>query len=159
LADAKWIRDASAEKNTTVKFSIDDEEVGGQVREVLTLETNLAGGSGYRWGQIILTNETMIQTLQKGSGVRFKVLGDGKRWKFLVGTEEAMSDYGFYQIPLATKKGKIVEIDVPFSKLKQPVGRRVPFIKSSINFLQIHRGSDTGGTGPSTIKVFDFEIY
>jgi hypothetical protein len=164
LADDKWrpevgTENASARKDTTVQFRIYDEEIGGQVREVLTLETNLAKASGWRYGQIILTNETMVQTLQKGSGVRFKVLGDGKKWIVIVPTNEAMSDYCFYQIPIVTKNKKVVEIDVPYSKLKQPTwGKKVPFIKTSINSLQFLR-NQTGGTGPSTIKVFDFEIY
>jgi hypothetical protein len=51
-------------------------------------------------------------------------------------------------------------VDIPYSKLKQPAwGKKVPFIKSSIFFLTFQRNSDIGGTGPSTIKVFDFEIY
>jgi hypothetical protein len=165
LADAKWRPSANSEhastrKNTTVKFSIDDEEIGGQVREVLTVDTNIASGSGWRISELSLTNETMVQTLQKGSGVRFKVLGDGKKWKLVVGTDEAMSDYGLYEMQIQTKKEKILEIDVPYSKLKQPSwGKKVPFIKSSIKTLQFQRKDDTGGTGPSTIKIFDLVVY
>jgi hypothetical protein len=83
LADAEWTQYVNAEKEsakkeTTVQFSIANEEIGGQVREVLTLETNLGKGSGWKIGSCISPNEKMVQTLQKGSGVRFKVLGDGK---------------------------------------------------------------------------------
>jgi hypothetical protein len=165
LADGQWTREAGTEhastkNDTTVQFNVVDEEIGGQVREVLTLETSIAKGSGWRFVQIMLNNETMVQTLQKGSGVRFKVLGDGKKWILIVPTNEGMSDYGFYQIPIATKKEKVVEINVPYKKLKQPTwGKKVPFIKSSIIHLQFQRNSDIGGTGPSTIKIFDFVVY
>jgi hypothetical protein len=160
LADGQWFPSVSAEKNTTVQFSIDNEEIGGQEREVLTLDTNLA--SGNRWGfcKLRLTDETIVQTLQNGSGVRFKMLGDGKSWKFQVGTNEAMSDHWYHEILVKTQKGKVVEVDVPYSKLKQPPqGKKVPFIKTSINSIYFLREVETGGKGPSTIKVFDFEIY
>ena len=165
LADAQWIEwvgteNTATKKDTTVQFSIANEEIGGQVREVLTLVTNLAKGSGWRISQIELTNETIVQTLQKGSGVRFKVLGDGKKWKLIIGTNEANKDGCFYEIPIATKEGKVVEVDVPYSKLKQPPwGKKVRFVKNSIMCLTLQRHTDIGGTGPSTIKIFDFEIY
>jgi hypothetical protein len=165
LADGQWrptvyTENASVRKNVTVQFSIADEEIGGQVREVLTMDTNLASGSGWRCIVLRLTNETTVQTLQKGSGVRFKVLGDGKSWRFQVGTDEAMSDHCYHEIRVKTKKGNIVEIDVPYSKLKQPAwGKKVPFINTSINSIYFQRHSDIGGAGSSTIKVFDFEIY
>jgi hypothetical protein len=165
LADAQWIQytgaeNASVRKNVTVKFSIADEEIDGQVREVLTLITNLPKGSGGRWSLVQLTNETMVQTLQKGSDVRFKVLGDGKRWKFLLGTNETSLDNCHFEIPIKTQNGKVVEIDIPYSKLKQPAwGKKVRFIKSNIKYLEIKRDGDIGGVGPSTIKVFDLVFY
>jgi hypothetical protein len=165
LSDAKWIpwtdaEKASTKKDMTARFKIDNEEISGQVREVLTLESNLGKGSGWRDCGFSLTNETMVQTLQKGSGVRFKVLGDGKRWRLRVRTDEAMSDYCYYVIPIATKKGKLVEIDIPYSKLKQPAwSKKAPFIKSNINLLDLNRADDIGGVGHSTLKVFDFVIY
>jgi hypothetical protein len=164
LSDGQWrpqvgAEDKSKKKDITVQFSIADEEIGGQILEVLTLETNLPKGSGWRYGELRLSNKTIVQTLQNGSGVRFKVLGDGKRWKLIVGTDEAMSIYRFYETPIATKKGKVVEIDVPYSKLKQFYGNNKRLHKSSISSLIIKRDGDIGGVGPSTIKVFDMVIY
>jgi hypothetical protein len=103
LSDGSWNPWTGTEKeatrnDTTVQFNIANEEIGGQVREVLTLETNLPKGSGWRVSQLQLTNETVVQTLQKGSGVRFSVLGVGKRWRLLLGTNETSSDSGHYQI-------------------------------------------------------------
>jgi hypothetical protein len=166
LADARWRPDvyaenASARNNISTKFNVANEQIDGRSREVLTLEVNLAGGSGTRIGQFILENDTMVQQLQKGSGVRFKVLGDGKTWKLQIPTREAQADSCFYETPIATRNGRVVEIDISYSKLKQPSGwgKRVSFIKNSIMCLTIQRHSDIGGTGLSTIKVFDFEIY
>jgi hypothetical protein len=166
LADARWRPDvyaenASARNNTSTKFNIANEQIDGRAREVLTLEVNLPSGSGTRLGQFMLENETMVQQLQKGSGVRFKVWGDGKTWKLQIPTREAEADNCFYETPIATRNGRVVEIDVPYSKLKQPSGwgKKVSFIKTNILCLAIQRHSDIGGTGLSTIKVFDFEIY
>jgi formylglycine-generating enzyme required for sulfatase activity len=113
LADAQWVQFVATEKestrkDTTVRFSIANEEIGGQVREVLTVETNLAKGSGWRYSELQLTNETMVQTLQKGSGVRFKMLGDGKRWKLLVGTDGAAMVACYYEIPIITKTERLL---------------------------------------------------
>jgi hypothetical protein len=165
LADGQWIQWIDTEKeptrkDTSVRYKIANEEIVGQKREVLTVITNLANGSGWRICTLETKNEEIVQTLRRGSGVRFKVLGDGKRWKLQVLTDEAMPDYCHYEVPIITKNGKLVEIDIPYKKLKQPAwGKKVPFIKSSINGLHFHRSDDIGGTGPSTIKVFDFEIY
>jgi hypothetical protein len=104
----------------------------------------------------------MVQALREGSGVRFKVLGDdGKRWILLVGTEEADKNGGsHYGIPIVPKRGKVIEMDVPYTKLKPPeVGRKKKKKKSSIIWLQFFRDSNTGGAGPSTIKVFDLVVY
>jgi hypothetical protein len=164
LADAQWVSETYAATTTlknqiTATFNIANEEIDGRVQEVLTLETNLPKGSGYRQGQYSLSNETMIQQLQRSSGVRFKVLGDGEKWKLLVYTNETWNDGCHYEIPIATKKGNVVEVGIPYSKLKQPTwGKKAPFIKSSILGLGIQRHSDMG-TGSSTLKVFDFEIY
>jgi hypothetical protein len=165
LADAKWVPEIYAVTPTlknqiTATFNIANEEINGRVQEVLTLETNLPNGTGYRQGQYTLSNKTMIQQLQRSSGVRFKVLGDGVKWKLLIYTNETWNDGCHYEIPIATEKGKVVEVDIPYSKLKQPTwGKKAPFIKTSIRGLGIQRHNDIGGTGPSTIKVFDFEIY
>jgi hypothetical protein len=164
LADAKWVPEIYAVTTTlknqiTATFNIANEQIDGRVQEVLTLETNLPNGSGYRQGQYSLSNETMIQQLKRSSGVRFKVLGDGEKWKLLIYTNETWNDGCHYEIPIVTKKGNVVEADIPYSKLKQPTwGKKVSFIKSSIIGLGIQRHSDMG-TGPSTIKIFDFEIY
>jgi hypothetical protein len=164
LADAqwrpfKWAAPASAGKNITVKFNIADEEIGGQIREVLTVEVKLGAGDGWKQGQVFLEDKTTLQQLREGSGVRFKVLGDGKKWILQIPTIEGRRDDCWYEAPIATKKGKVVQIDIPYSKLTPVVnGKMVPFINESITNLQLIKQSNTG-TGPSTIKVFDFEIY
>jgi hypothetical protein len=103
----------------------------------------------------------MVQQLQRGSGVRFKVLGDGKTWKLQLPTTDTRADSCFYEAPIATRNGRVVEIDISYSKLKQPTGwgKKVSFVKNNILCLSIQRHSDVGGTGLSTIKIFDFEIY
>jgi hypothetical protein len=163
LSDARWEPNIDAEtstvkNNSTAKFSINRERIDGQEREVLTMEVKLASGYGWALGRFALVNSTMIQQLQRGSGIRFKVLGDGKIWNLTIPTREPI-DYSWYEATIATRKGRVVEIDIPYSKLKQPAwGKKVPFVKSNIMDINFRKYNDSG-IGPSTIKVFDFEIY
>jgi hypothetical protein len=101
----------------------------------------------------------MVQQLREGSGVRFKVLGDGKQWTLQIPTEEGIRSDWWFEAPIATKRGKVVQVDIPYSKLK-PLGngKKVPFIKESITTLALFKHG-TKESGSSTIKVFDFEIY
>jgi hypothetical protein len=164
LANARWSANAFAENNTvknnsTAKFTTGLERIDGQEKEVLTLEVNLARGSGWSHGVFGLGNNDMVQQLQRGSGIRFKVLGDGKTWKLLVPTRETIGDWCCHEITFTTKKGRVVEIDIPFSKLKQPTwGKQASFVKNSITEIQFLKPSVTG-IGLSTIKVFDLEFY
>jgi hypothetical protein len=165
LADAQWTwnvfaNSESAKSRIATTHNIANEPIDGRVREVLTLETDLGTKTEWKMGLCSITSEIIVQQLQESSGVRFKVFGDGIKWKLQIPTAEAGKDGSHYEIPIATKKGKVVEVDIPYSKLKQPAwGKKVRFIKSSIMGLAIGRHNDIGGTGLSIIKVFDFEIY
>lgn len=165
LSDCRWRvetggANATLKNKTTANFTVGKEYIEGQEKEVLTLEVNLASGNGYRLGQFILENETIIQKLKRSSGVRFKVLGDGKNWRLLIPTTEADNDYCYYEATFSTRQGRIVTIDIPYSNLKQPSGwgKRVAFNKNSIMNLMLQRNS-SNESGTSVIKVFDFEIY
>jgi hypothetical protein len=145
--------------NSTAKINISKEYIEGQEKEVLNLEVDLIRRSGYRYGQFILGNETVIQRLKGGSGVRLKILGDGKRWYLQFATSDTEIDYAHYEAIITTRQGRVLEVDIPYSRLRQPEwGRRAKFNKNDMKYLVFERRSETE-TGGSIIKVFDFEIY
>jgi hypothetical protein len=101
------------------------------------------------------------EKLRKGNGVRFKVLGDGKTWLLRFQTIESRITFAHYQAKIQTKKNKVIQIDIPFSKLKHPgYGKKDPFIKNNIlNMLFEYNSSTENKTRFTVMKVFDFEIY
>jgi len=152
-----WIAVKNDESST--KMSIDKEQIDGRELDVLNIDVNLKKNrSGLCWAGAQLYNENIIQKLKNADGVRFKVLGDGKKWRIYVSTSD-VNDSAFYEAIIQTQKGKVTSVSIPLSRLKQPNwGKKVPFNKDSIQNLTIEMTNNTG-TGPSIIKVFDFEIY
>jgi hypothetical protein len=97
--------------------------------------------------------------LKQANGIRFKVLGDGKKWQLEIATNETQADYANYCYQFITNQNVTTIIDVPFSFLKQPNwGKKVVFNKNSIYALQFLRNADFG-YDTSSIKIFDIEIY
>jgi TolB-like protein len=144
-----------------VKFSVSREVIDKQDKDVLTVEVNLPNGEDYLFGQIVLerTNIPIISHLRQATGVRFKALGDGKPWRIYFGTIETEIDWCSYYYEIQTRRNRVVQVNIPYTSLKQPTwGQQVPFYKNSITSAVLQRSSDLG-TGTSTIKIFDFEIY
>jgi len=146
------------DKNSSSSINIDKERIDGREWDVLTVNINLAAGSP-RWAGVDLLNSSIIQKLKNANGLRFKVLGDGKRWRVHFATSN-VTDSAFHGVTISTQNGKISSIDVPFNKLGQPDwGKKTPFNKNNLIKMAIERQNDMGGAGASTIKIFDFEIY
>ena len=142
--------------NSTGQVDVNRETIAGQQVDVLAVEVNV---KKMEWAGATTENEAIAEQLRGAAGIRFKALGDGKPWQLIINMPETSTDGGSYRIEIKTKKGKVVEIDVPFSKLKQPPwGKRAPFNKDSIEGMAIERGSHQG-LGASSIKVFDIEVY
>jgi hypothetical protein len=157
LADGQWRAETfgTSSSSKTARFNIANEQIDGGEREVLTLEVYLVMTSGWKAAQFVLENQTMVQQLRGGSGVRFKVLGDGRKWVVRINTTEGIQNRCYFESPIATKRGKVVQVDIPYSKLNPYVdGKKVPFIKESILYLALFKRDEQ-----TTIKVFDFEIY
>ncbi|MDR0442795.1 MAG: CsgG/HfaB family protein [Treponema sp.] len=169
LADILWVdgimgENATLEKNTTVSRTIAREVIDGHEREVLTVNIDLGSSmTGWRYGLFYGISNALQQKMRGGSGVRFKILGNGKTWIFLLATKDVTDS--FYQTLVATKKGKVVAVDIPYSKLKQPSwSKMTSFNKSNIDNFCFMYHSDPKSSGPhqtglSSIKIFDFEIY
>jgi hypothetical protein len=171
LANAEWRPEvfganSNLVKNTSARFNVSMVNIEGKEREVLRMEVNLANGKGneFRLGQFTTYNKEILQRLKRGSGIRFKALGDGKNWKILFPTKETESDHCEYEMTITAKQGIVTEFNIPYSGLKQPSwGKKVAFNKSNILNLNIQRNSETksGNTeyGTSMLRIFDLEIY
>ncbi|MDR2965483.1 MAG: hypothetical protein LBU88_06885 [Treponema sp.] len=147
----------------TANCHIGRESIQGQERDVLTLNSNLLTSNEWRQSWFVTYNPLIAQNLKNASGVRFKILGDGGgAWLFRINTSDTHHDGCRHEI-LINDANRVVEIDVPFSILKQPDwGSQVPFVKNNIEGIEIARHSEyftPNAPQSSTIKIFDFEIY
>jgi len=146
--------------NIIVKYKAESENIDGQPKDVLTMEIAFPSGTGGKYAHILTSEQAIIQNLQKANGIRFKVLGDGKTgWAIEVNTSKGIDEYAAYYALFTTRKNKVVEIDIPYSKFKQGdwEKNKTPFNKEKIFVIKIDRSGDISGS--STIKIFDFEIY
>jgi TolB-like protein len=162
-----------SKSGSTVNIKTSEEKIDGNIKNVSTIDIFL-GKSGSYTGAIT-EDQTFVQALIVGNGVRFKVIGDGKGWFFSIQTKEyiiqknnfdQMVAHGFF---LTTKNGQVVEVDIPFSRLRIPTintrnwtsSPTFGFSKASIIGMVIERNNYSLGheSGPSTIKIFDLEIY
>jgi hypothetical protein len=158
-------------------ISISREIIDNAEKDVLTINATLAGGDS-KWIGATLVEENflikvlksrstgsaadinLIQKLANANGVRFKVVGDGKKWEVYFPTTD-VTDTAYHGMTKLTQNKKVSNIDVPFNKLTQPsYGSSVKFNKKNLRGIVIQKSSTIGsGSGASTIKIFDFEVY
>jgi hypothetical protein len=155
---------AAVKNNSSTTFQTARETIQGQgEKDVLTITVNIARGNEWRLGQLLQTDEEILNRLRGANGVRFKALGDGAAgWFVQFPTQETQSDNCQYETAFRTRNGQVVEINIPYSGLKQPSwGRPVRFARENILHMTIQRyaAGDSTFSGSSTIKLFDFEIY
>jgi len=160
-----WKPGDGASPGTTIRNFTGKEVIAGQERDVLTIEVTFtrqtqAGGTG-KWGNVLIDDESVLSKLRTASGIRFKALGDGKRWIVQLHTTETIVDFCSYQADIKTQNNRVVDINLPFSSFKQPSwGKKAPFVKNNIMSITLQRHTETASEiGPSTMKVFDFEVY
>jgi len=150
-------------EGTSAFGDIRNETIQGQSRDVITFTVNLARGSDWREGIFVINNNEVVWQLENALGVRFKVLGDGGRgWEVRIRTTDTNIDHCAHFMSFNNRNGQIVEIDVPYSRLRQPDwGRQVRFNRENIVSLEFRRAAaaDMLTPGSSTIKIFDLEIY
>jgi TolB-like protein len=143
---------------STVRLNTGIERIDGRDRDVLTIAINVAR-SVPTWAGARCEDAATINKMKTGTGIRFKVLGDGKSWELMIATSDTLADSAFHRATVATRNGRVVEIEIPYSKLRQPDwGKKVSFNKNNIRGLNMERNNNSG-TGASTIKIFDFEVY
>jgi hypothetical protein len=165
---------------STSNISISREIIDGAEKDVLTINTALGGGNS-QWTGATLTEENflikvlaqkskttgtteadinLIQKLTNANGVRFKVVGDGKKWEIYFPTTD-VKDTAYHGYTISTQNRKVGNIDVPFNKLSQPsYGNSVRFRKTNLKGIVIQKSAYIdSGSGASTIKIYDFEVY
>jgi hypothetical protein len=156
----KW--EPTRDKSSKASCEISRETIDGKEREVLTIDINLAGGNS-KWAGAMTNNTDVLQRLKNASGVRFKTVGDGRKWEVSFPTSDvAVIDGAHFKFYIITKKEEVSSFDIPFNKLTQPEYVKTPkkFNKKNITSLIIRKDDYTmGGVGAATLKVFDFEIY
>jgi len=138
-----------------ITFNINKEDIEGREKEVLNINGTLATNS---YSELYTLDKTIIEKIIKGSGVSFKALGDGKTWSFGL----IFKGTYYYHYSIKTKKNTIVEVDIPYSKLKQPSwSKKAKFNKDDIERFSFYMGDAFNITQPGKydIKIFDFEIY
>jgi hypothetical protein len=146
------------DNNSSSTMSIGREQIDGREQDVMTISINLAGGTP-RWAGVMSEYVDVNRKLRNANGVRLKVLGDGRRWRVNFPTSN-VTDSAYHGTTISTQSGRVSSIDVPFRNLKQPDwGNMTKFNKNNITGISIERQHDMGGSGSSTIKIFDFEIY
>ncbi|MCL2801746.1 MAG: caspase family protein [Treponema sp.] len=161
----------TARNGTNANMLFGKEVHGGREVDVMTLTVDLARANEWRQGKVSIYSSSgsafsgvLMNRLRNANGIRFSVLGDGGRgWRVLVTTLSTI--HAPHEFIFNPTNGRIVNVDIPFSRLRQPSwvsqNQRVIFDRSLINGLTFARfaGASDTFSGPSTIKIFNFEIY
>jgi hypothetical protein len=164
-SNAGWVSNvdggnASVKNNTKASINFSKETMQNQEVDVMTLTVNLASGTEWRIGEFTLDNNSFVQKLKTVNGISFSVLGDGENgWRVMFPMRETLADNCFHEATFSTTSGRITQVNIPFSKLKQPSwGKSVTFNRNNIVSIIIQRNStESNLSGSSTIKVFDFK--
>jgi len=173
----KAFSDASSKSN----IGIARETIDGIEKEVLTINITLAGGDS-RFAGVSLTDDaffarmfpsqsrsksaettptdnSLIQKLMNANGIRFKVLGDGRKWRVYFPLSNVTGG-AYHGSTISTQSGQVSAIDISFNKLDQPdYGNKIRFNKNNLKGITIEKNADTPGSGTSTIKIYDFEVF
>jgi hypothetical protein len=156
--------------NSTAKLYITDEIIEGvDVKGVINLEITLAEGAYHTPNVLAITHYiVLIDQLKKAKGIRFKAIGDGKTWNMQFHTEESLTtDWSSYECAFETVPNQVVDVDIPYSKLRQPFWlnrERNPekvfeFNRERIIAMVFSTSTNLQELGSSLIKIFDFEVY
>jgi hypothetical protein len=157
-----WKAGEAISPGTIVKGFTGREFIAGQEKDVLTIEVTFTGqNKDGEWGNFFTDDKSVLSKARTASGVRFKAMGDGKKWIIQFHTKETMVDWGAYAADVETVNNEVVDINIPYSSLKQPAwGKKATFVKKNILIIGLQRQTETASeTGTSTLKVFDLELY
>ncbi len=105
-----------------------------------------------------ITCDTKNSFFRQGNTIKFKCIGDGKDWDFEVTLYSLYPNETVYKYVFSTEKGKITEIEIPYSKMEYYP--EMSHIKRDFDNQKIINVSFNPPFGEeSNIKIFDMEIY
>ena len=139
------ITDAGNNGSSTGEMTVATETIGGKsYNGVVTLKGKVTTKYQYGYCGMMVSNDAkdpvakaFTDALKNGNGVKIALSGDGKKYCIRLETNDR-PDYCFHCIELEAPKGKVVEYDIPYSKLKQySWGAQKSFKKQNITALSI----------------------
>jgi len=153
----KWrvYNDQQEGGSSTIQMDVNDAD------EKVTISGNVAllPGQTYGYtGAVGTPDAATLSALKASNGINFKILGDGKKYKFEVRLSDNVA-HNHYQKVFETKENEECEIIIPYSELKQEGGWgiSVPFNKQNIIgiCIQARAEEDITGSGPYEFTVWD----
>jgi len=126
-----------------------------------TIKGNLGSGWEYCAAYITATPDAAtLEKLKTSTGIAFKILGDGDRWKIRMLTSD-VQDGGYFEYFFDTVKGAAITIVVPTGFFLKPSWTQAGPSKLNMNNVTAV-GFETGrpGTpGPFEIKIWDVRLF
>ena len=177
----------AARAAVTANFSIGQETVQRQRKDVLIFEVNLGTANEYgnvsfpsnewRNGSFTLNDDTFIQRFKTANGIRFKVLAVGRlEWTIYFRTTTNGENHFYGPSTFRPRNNNVV--DISFSNIRSWNSTNPPFNRDNITsfVIRLDTRDRAGGFGDfaaglfgvnnansyggrSTLKIFDFEIY
>jgi hypothetical protein len=153
--------DKNSGGSSEIQMSVGEETIGGSAYTVTSVTGKVT--TQYQYGFIgfgyaaFSGDEATLAKLKTAKGIKFKVIGDGKSYRFRAETT-VVKDSDYHGKIFSTEAGKVVEVYIPYSDLRQEGwGKAVGGFKKDklwqISFQTV------GQPHPSiSLKVFDLQI-
>jgi len=141
---------------STVAMKVSD------AKDKITFSGNVAKISGKDYGYvgaIAVPNAATLTAIKAADSIKFKILGDGKKYKIEVRLS-SITDHDHYQRIFNTENGKEVTIDIPYNSFKQEGwGKKVEFNKQNITEIcfQARAENHITNTGSYEFTVWDIK--
>jgi hypothetical protein len=147
--------DKASQNGTSFINKVEDEEkIGGKTVKTFAFDGKVT--TKYQYGFagaiFIAADDETAEALWAAKGIKFKVVGDGKRYRFKAETPGGADNH--YGKEFATKKDQENTVTIMFNTMAQEPywGEKKPFKADEIKQLQIQ-------TIGQPISSFKFKIY
>jgi|GEM_PF-2739917 len=147
--------DSSGSEDSLVFLSTEWETIQGKQYLVVSVEAEIPSKFSFAWaGWAAIPDFRTLSDLQAANGIKFKIIGDGHAYDFRVETS-GVTDGNWHRMEFETKKGQVIEVSIPYRKLRQEVGKTVRFRKNEITGISFLAKRSTA----SPLKIFDVRPY
>jgi hypothetical protein len=115
------------------RFSLAEEKIDGRTLTVAVMSGRVTTQFKYGYaGMGAKPKVELLALLKSGKGIKFRVIGDGKTYRFKTETSD-VKDYDYFGRTFETEPGKPLEITVLFDDLAQEGwGQKLVFDRSRI---------------------------